>query len=198
MPVKNSQDPLSPPPPPPFVISMGWGVVGLVVLQGPLPCGLVWTHINDTYSQVTRLPLSRLNVCLNVCLVQLCRFPGQISVLPNKEDSQVKCLSRATGWSGHTMVWSWTTHIRSSHMTVWFLGQMSVQCSSAMQPPGTHIHTYQHPPKLVGVRCRDRCHVTVISMLPRHNMNCKCSYAIRCYPMNLINMLNKHIGPLNT
>ena len=72
--------------PRPPAIPMGWGVVSLVVLQGPLPQGLVWTHINDTHSKVVWPPAS-----------------------------QVKCLLYATRLSGHTTVWSWTTHIDDTH-----------------------------------------------------------------------------------
>ena len=58
-----------------------------------------------------------------------------MSVLRNWADSQVKRLSRATGQSSHAMVWSWTTHVRSSHAAAQSLGQMSVLCCWAAQPP---------------------------------------------------------------
>ena len=110
-----------------------------VSLARATPWGLVWTHISRTHSQVKRPPFHRSNVCLG----QLGRFPSQMSVLCNWADSQVRCLSCATGRSGHSTVRLWTTHIRSNHTAVRSLGQMSVSCSWASQPPGTHIHTYQ-------------------------------------------------------
>ena len=79
----------------------------------------------------------------NACVERLGGFPGEMTVLCNWTYSQVKCLSHATWRSGRAMEWSWTTHIRSSHMTAQSLGQMSVSCSWAAQPPGTHKHTYQ-------------------------------------------------------
>ena len=117
----------------------GMGVVILVVSQGPLPWGLVWTHMSHTYSQVAQPPLPRSIICL----VQLGRFPGQMFVSHKWEDCQVRCLSRATGRGGHMTIRLWTTHIMSSHTASRSLGHMSVSCSWVAQTPSTHIHTYQ-------------------------------------------------------
>ena len=153
------------------VIPMGWGggVVSFGVSQGPLSLGLVWTHINHTYSQVTWPPLrGQIFVSMFVSLFVLCNWedsqvkcfccvtghnPGERSVSHDWADAQVKCLccttgqisrlrtSRATGESSNMTIRSGTLHIRSSHMAVRSLGQMSVSCSWAAQQPGTHIRT---------------------------------------------------------